>query len=479
MDYLILFIIFLVIYLINRVRKSAYGDNIELNVTWFTGVNVNGVVKQWKLLVIDDEGIENTVKTDDPEDLKDNVLVKLTLNNIKQSKFYKIIITYDTKSLRDINFISFYKYNKSNRYEDFAKTDFEDCYEYGNWATEDSCCSTSGTKKYYQDTFGTCSADQIFKTVDCCYKTEWVGNTCDSDGKIRQTREAAGSCNDLSTERELDCCYQTEWVDNTCTPDGKMRQTREAAGNCDDLSTEREELDCCYQTEWANSGSCSSEGKQLQTREAAGNCNDLSTERTIDCNFYGPWTVTDRCSRQGKLIEERTVTRGGNVTKEEQDSSTDCCYQTGWVNSGSCKSNGKQTQVRTSTGPCEDTSTTREIDCCYQTIWSAYGECKDGWAYSSRGLVGSCSGVAPHKKIRCDEMKFVPEIWPRRCGDVDGVKKRCSMPNLPTYTKCNMHNSGYYKGKAFCDQIFRFWSDDTNLTEYNSLGGAQYVSELP
>ena len=87
----------------------------------------------------------------------------------------------------------------------------------------------------------------------------------------------------------------------------------------------------CYQGEWTNSGSCSSEGKQLQTRKAAGNCDDLSTERTIDCTFYGPWTVTNRCSGKpyGKLIKERTVTRGGNVTKEEQLSSTDCCYRLG------------------------------------------------------------------------------------------------------------------------------------------------------
>ena len=236
----------------------------------------------------------------------------------------------------------------------------------------------------------------------------------------------------------------------------------------------------CYQGEWTNSGSCSSEGKQLQTRKAAGNCDDLSTERTIDCTFYGPWTVTDRCSRQGKLIKERTVTRGGNVTKEEQVSSTDCCYQTGWVNSGSCKSQGKQTQVRTSTGPCEDTSTTREIDCCYQTRWSAYGECKDGWAYSSRDLVGSCSGVAPHKKIRCDEMKFVSETWPWRCGDVDGVKKRCSMSNRPTYTKCNRYDSGYAQGTAYCERRVPYsWDRKTNLSEYNSLGGVEEISELP
>ena len=179
-------------------------------------------------------------------------------------------------------------------------------------------------------------------------------------------------------------------------------------------------------------------------------------------------------------MQERTVTRGDNVTKEEQDSSTECCYQTEWVNSGSCKSDGKQTQVRTSTGPCTDTSTTREIDCCFINNWGAYGECKDGWAYSSRVLVGSCSGVAPHKKIRCDEKKFVSETWPWECGDVDGVKKRCSMSNRPRYTKCNRYDSGYAEGKAYCERRLPYsWDRKTNLSEYNSLGGMEEIFNLP
>jgi len=122
----------------------------------------------------------------------------------------------------------------------------------------------------------------------------------------------------------------------------------------------------CYEGEWTNSGSCSSEGKQTQTRALVGAVcsDDLVTERTIDCTFYGPWTVTDRCSSVGKLIKERTVTHGGNVTKEEAWAwSTDCCYQTGWVNSGSCSCEGKQLQTREAAGNCDDLSTERKLDC--------------------------------------------------------------------------------------------------------------------
>ena len=240
----------------------------------------------------------------------------------------------------------------------------------------------------------------------------------------------------------------------------------------------------------------------------------LSLEDVKSSLTYGPWTVTDRCSSRGKIIEERTETLGDNVTTEEQDSSTDCCYQTDWVGNR-CDSDGKIRQTREAAGNCDDLSTERALDCCYQTDWvgnrcetdgkirqtrevagncddlsteraldccykhnwSAYGECKDGWAYSSRDLVGSCSGVAPHKKIRCDEMEFVSETWPFQCGDVDGVEKRCSLPNWTGYTKCNRYDK---TGEAYCERRNPYsWDQKTNLSEYNSLGGMEEIFELP
>ena len=477
----VLCLILLLIYLLfNKSKREKYEyKKYPINVSWTNGDGTLSMVTKWIVAVVTPDGTEYTTETNSLEDRKDGSTVNLTVNDVVlkpgNNKITVKLLFDDVYGRKNIQF---HKYEVEqivyDDYENVVKIDnFEGCYE-GEW-TNNGSCSSEGKQTQTRALVGaTCSDDLVAeREIDCCYQTEWVGNTCTPDGKIRQTREAAGNCDDLSTEREeLDCCYQTEWVGNTCTPDGKIRQTREATGNCDDLSTERE-IDCCYQTDWVNNGSCSSEGKQLQTREAAGNCDDLSTEREIDCDFYGPWVETDKCGNQGKLIENRTITRGGNVRTEERNGSTDCCYQTEWVNSGGCKSDGKQTQVRTSKGSCVDNSTTREIGCCHKSSWGAYSECKDGWAYSSRNLVGSCSDVAPHKKIKCDEIEFVNESsWPWSCDT-----KRCSLPNYPRHKYC-AHNTKM--GIKYCRKYTRYLGrGESWVSDRHSLGGEQEIFNLP
>jgi hypothetical protein len=488
----VLCLILLLIYLLfNKSKREKYEyKNYPIDVSWTNGDGTLAMVTKWIVVVVTPDGTEYTAETTSLEDRTDGSTVNLTVNDVVlKPGNNKITIKLLFDDLYGRKNIQFYKYEVEkiiyDDYENVVKiNNFEGCYE-GEW-TNSGSCSSEGKQLQTRETFGNCDDLSTEREIDCCYQTPWVGdNTCESDGKIRQTREAAGNCDDLSTERTFDCCYQTEWVNSgSCSSEGKQLQIREAAGNCDDLSTERT-LDCCYQTEWVNSGSCSSEGKQLQIREVAGDCDDLSTERTldccyqsewvnsgscssegkqlqirevagdcddmatereIDCNFYGPWTMTDKCSSNGKITEERTVTRGGNVTKEEQDSSTECCYQTGWVGN-TCGSDGKIRQTREAAGNCDDLSTERTLDCCYKTNWNGR-RCIDGVVTQTREVVGAtCTGE----------------------GDEYTIRKRSCNNNLTTNANC-----GKRKGECISGCCSKFGWCGTgisycyNNSEYNA-----------
>jgi hypothetical protein len=416
----VLCLILLLIYLLfNKSKREKYEyKKYPINVSWTNGDGTFSMVTKWIVVVVTPDGTEYTTETNSLEDRKDGSTVNLTVNDVVlKPGNNKITVKLLFDDLYGRKNIQFHKYEVEqivyDDYENVVKIDnFEGCYE-GEW-TNNGSCSSEGKQTQTRALVGaTCSDDLVAeREIDCCYQTEWVGNTCTPDGKIRQTREAAGNCDDLSTVREeLDCCYQTEWVGNTCTPDGKIRQTREATGNCDDLSTERE-IDCCYQTEWVGN-TCASDGKIRQTREAAGNCSDLSTEREIDCDFYGPWIETDKCGNKGKLIENRTVTRGGNVIRtEERNGSTNCCYQTEWVGN-TCTPDGKSRQTREVAGNCSDLSTEREVDCCYKSPWvDVDGVCSStGYVKQTRQVVGVCTGNDARTEQDAGCFYYEPWAW--------------------------------------------------------------------
>ena len=121
----------------------------------------------------------------------------------------------------------------------------------------------------------------------------------------------------------------------------------------------------------------------------------LSSEDVKSSLTYGPWTVTDRCTKQGKLIEERTLTRDGDVTTEEQEGTAECCYQSDWRGDPThCYSDGKRKQWRDVAGSCtgDDLLTYQEWDCCYKKAWSD-ANCEDGTITQNRQNVGAtCTG---------------------------------------------------------------------------------------
>ena len=122
--------------------------------------------------------------------------------------------------------------------------------------------------------------------------------------------------------------------------------------------------------------------------------NDMKFFSLEDLNrlIYGPWVQTDKCGNEGKLLEERTVTRGGMLVEtEERNSSTDCCYETEWSDP-KCETDGKLRQRREAAGNCSDLSTVKTTgDCCYQTAWEGK-ECIDGTVTQTRETAGACTG---------------------------------------------------------------------------------------
>jgi hypothetical protein len=296
----VLCLILLLIYLLfNKSKREKYEyKKYPINVSWTNGDGTFSMVTKWIVVVVTPDGTEYTTETNSLEDRKDGSTVNLTVNDVVlKPGNNKITVKLLFDDLYGRKNIQFHKYEV----EQIVYDDYENVVKIDNF--------------------------------EGCYEGEWTNNgSCSSEGKQTQTRALVGATcsDDLVAEREIDCCYQTEWVGNTCTPDGKIRQTREAAGNCDDLSTEREELDCCYEGEWANSGSCSSEGKQTQTRALVGaTCSgDSVTEREIDCCYTTNWVESGVCEVGNKMKKTReAIGECNGVSTEEY---VYCCYESDW-----------------------------------------------------------------------------------------------------------------------------------------------------
>ena len=121
----------------------------------------------------------------------------------------------------------------------------------------------------------------------------------------------------------------------------------------------------------------------------------FSVEDLKSLVIYGPWVDTDKCSSQGKLMQERAVTRGDDdVTTEEREGTTDCCYQSDWGGDPTfCYSEGLRQQWRTVAGSCtgDDAATHWSEPCCYQSHWTS-SYCENGTTSQTRKVTDACTG---------------------------------------------------------------------------------------